>query len=134
MLDKLTTFEKWILTAVAVIVASSVAMSFIDEEFFIHRIVVEDGPVEWATVFGLLSCAGLALLRFFRGKQHGRKAAYLGGLLLTVAVFTFGARSGCETSNPSSTMLMVTPLPFRVSQTSVMSRNTSGFHSICSVW
>lgn len=91
MLIQLTKIEKWLLLTVFVIVACSVVISFVSPDFFINHVVVEDGLVEWLTVVGLLSCTGLALVRFASGRKHKRKGMYLAGLLFTAAVFTFGA-------------------------------------------
>lgn len=86
-----TRAEKLILAFVCGVVVLSVITSFVSEPFFVSHIVMEDGPVEWLTVLGLLSCAGLALVRFVKGKQDKRQATYLLGLVGTVLLFTFGA-------------------------------------------
>ncbi len=68
-------------TAVILLVFSPSAFAaFIDE----------DGIVEWLTVIGLLGCAVLSGIRFFRLKPY-KKKLFLFFILLTALVFVFGA-------------------------------------------
>ena len=76
---------------ICAIAAFVIATSFINEQYFLNTLVIEDGLVEWLTVFGLLACAGLAIARFIAAKKSSRPATYLAGLLFATAIFLFGA-------------------------------------------
>ncbi len=91
MKQSFSTTEKVILAGLFVVLIPAVIASFVNVDFVNSDIVNEDGPLEWLTVVGLVSCAVLAFVRLVRGVRQKRSFTYLAGLCLTVIIFTFGA-------------------------------------------
>ncbi len=78
----------YIIVLVVTLLGAWVASS--DPDWFRHHLVVEDGPLEWSTVVGLLILSALCLRRvvLLRGE---RESLFLGMTTLYAVVFFFGA-------------------------------------------
>ena len=82
--------ERIIATFVFTSVLIGVYVSRTNLDCFLAGLAVEDGPAEWATVFGLLMCSVLCLFRAVRLRRD-RSKLFLSVLLLCSVVFLFGA-------------------------------------------
>ncbi len=82
--------EKILLGFGVVIGVTGLALSHLSPEFFVERLVVEDGFVEWLTVVALVSSAVLMLARAWRLRAV-RSAIFLLVTVMAAAVFLFGA-------------------------------------------
>lgn len=75
---------------IAILIALGVYLSHWQEEFFLERYIVEDGPLEWGT-FVMLTLSGFLMLgRAWRLRQ-GRSRIFLGVTVLAGLVLLFGA-------------------------------------------
>lgn len=61
-----------------------------DPDFFRHQLVVEDGPLEWSTVVGLMVLCALCLRRAVVLRQE-RARLFIGMTVLYAIIFFFGA-------------------------------------------
>ncbi len=72
------------------VLTAGALLAYRDESFFRHQFVVEDGPVEWTTVVGLLLLSGLCLQRAVH-LRRSREKLFVTMTALYALVFFFGA-------------------------------------------
>ena len=82
MCQRLTPIETITYAFVLVLVVIGVVMSFLDVEAFEDRYCVEDGPIEWMTVWGFLAGTGAVLV----GLTAVGRPARLGTLGVAVVI------------------------------------------------
>ncbi len=90
LFDGISNQELIIATFVFTSVLIGVYVSRTNLDCFLTGLAIEDGPAEWATVFGLLMCSVLCFFRAFR-LYKDRSKLFLAVLLFCGAVFLFGA-------------------------------------------
>ncbi|MDE1463544.1 hypothetical protein [Spartinivicinus poritis] len=82
--------EKIVLSLVLILVLVGMGLSHYDELLFRHSYVIEDGIIEWLTVFGLLLCAGICIYRMTTLWRQ-KSALFLFTLSMLMCAFIFGA-------------------------------------------
>lgn len=89
MFTQVTGSERMVLAIVFSLVALGVGWSLYDVDHFKAHYVIEDGFIEWLTVFGLFLCALTAFKRMLAAQTVG-DAKKVGFALLCGCVFIFG--------------------------------------------
>jgi hypothetical protein len=87
---EITNFEKSILGFILVVTLFSIAMKYINNDFFVSFIATEDGFIEWLTVVGLAMTAIVCFRRVVLLKGQKTKLFLFMTTLLGLA-FVFGA-------------------------------------------
>jgi hypothetical protein len=82
--------EKIFLSLAALIGLVGLVLSHAVPEVFMERYVIEDGAIEWLTVFALVASAALMLVRAWNLKKV-RTPLFLFVTVMAAAVFLFGA-------------------------------------------
>lgn len=90
MHNQISTTEKAILGFIIAITLASLAMKYLNNDFFATVVITEDGIVEWLTVVGLL-LASLVCFRRVISLRGQKPALFLGMTMLFGIVFFFGA-------------------------------------------
>jgi hypothetical protein len=86
----LSRIEKLILAVVLVLLLVGMGLSHYDHALFREAYVIEDGFIEWLTVFGLVLCAGACGYRVVT-LWGQKKPLFIAVLAFMTAVFLFGA-------------------------------------------
>jgi hypothetical protein len=88
--NQISTIEKIILGFVIVVTLASIAMKYLNNDFYLTYVVAEDRIVEWLTVIGL-ALTSLACLRRVVILKGKRPALFMIMTALLGLVFFFGA-------------------------------------------
>ncbi len=83
-------FEAAVYIIVLAVTLAGAWIAASDPEFFRHQLVVEDGPLEWSTVVGLLILCGLCFRRVAVLRTE-KPRLFLGMTALYGVIFLFGA-------------------------------------------
>jgi len=82
--------ERLILAFIIIATLGSMAISYIDHEFFVSTLATEDGLIEWLTVLALATTSMVCLYRAITLRGN-KPTLFLGMTFLLGLVFLFGA-------------------------------------------
>ncbi len=90
MQENISTVEKTVIGFIFVTTLGSMAVSYIDDNFFMSTLATEDGVIEWLTVLALATTSMVCIYRAVTLRKE-KSVLFLAMTILLGVVFLFGA-------------------------------------------